>query len=210
MYSLRKYKPCGWNWGKNLKWHCVYVSVCTPVDSNIETLMYELNIVECLYNNNRTHGDVIIAGDLNSSHISSYHENTSKAKCLTAFITRYNVCKPSVNFDVEAKQHTFISKCTLLDYIPLTKALQTNVLSTLISKRASCQIHQTTSQCLQNSNLSAHASYWITQTSCKWNNKTLNFWMWKYRMHYVFILRKTKIKNVITEYLMNIIELLYH
>lgn len=149
MFTLRKYKSCGC---KNLKQQCVYVSVCTPADSNIEALMYELNIVECLYNNNRTHGDVIIAGDLNSSHISSYHENAQKAKCLTGFITRYHVRKPGVNFDVEDKQHTFILKCTLLDFIPFTEALHTNVLSTPISKRASCQIHQTTSLCLQNSN----------------------------------------------------------
>lgn len=65
--------------------------------------MYELNIVECLYNNNCIYGDVIIVGDLNSSYISSYYENVQKVKCLIVFIIRYYVCKFGVNFDVEDK-----------------------------------------------------------------------------------------------------------
>lgn len=55
--------------------------------------MCELNTVESLYNYYSTYGDVLIAGDLNSSCIS---RNAMKAKALT----RCCICIPSVDFDI--------------------------------------------------------------------------------------------------------------
>lgn len=74
--------------------------------------MYKLNTVESLYNYYSTHGDVLIAGDLNSSCISRNHTNTMKAQALTAFITRCCICMhmPSVDFNIQGENIYFYSQ----------------------------------------------------------------------------------------------------
>lgn len=90
--------------------------------------MYKLNTVESLYNYYSTYGDVLIAGDLNSSCISRNHTNTMKAQALTAFITRCCICMPSVDFNIQGEKHTFIPKCTMLDYILFSKIFVSNLI----------------------------------------------------------------------------------
>lgn len=73
--------------------------VYMPAGNNIDAYMHELNTVESFYHYYNAYGDVLIAGDFNSSCISRNHTNAKKA--LTAFITRCCICKPSVDFDIQ-------------------------------------------------------------------------------------------------------------
>jgi hypothetical protein len=50
-----------------------------------------------------------------------------KAQCLTAFLTRCSICIPSVDFDIQGELHTFIPKCTMLDYILFSKNFISNL-----------------------------------------------------------------------------------
>lgn len=44
-------------------------------------------------------------------------------------LTRCCICIPSVDFDIQGEQHTFIPKCTMLDYILFSKTFVSNLIS---------------------------------------------------------------------------------
>ena len=52
--------------------------VYLPADGNIDSYVYEFNIVEGLYNYYRKYGCVLVAGDLNHSRVTPLHTNVKK------------------------------------------------------------------------------------------------------------------------------------
>ena len=94
----------------------------------IDSYVNELTILESLYNYYSEYGNVLIAGDINSSCISSLHTNAAKHNFFAGFIKRCNLGVPTVDFDVTGENFSFIPKCTMLDYILFSKCLKDKLL----------------------------------------------------------------------------------
>ena len=75
---------------------CVYL----PADGDIENYSYEIGLLESLYTYYSIYGNVVIAGDMNSSCISKLNTNSSKSDILS-FMNRCDICLPGKVFLID-------------------------------------------------------------------------------------------------------------
>ena len=101
--------------------------VYLPSDSNTQSYVDELNLLEALTNHYSSFGDVIIGGDFNASINTKdlSHCNVYKSKILKEFITRSDLGCPNTDFKATGSKHTFITTSNSLDYNYL---LQQNIM----------------------------------------------------------------------------------
>ena len=104
--------------------------VYLPSDSNTQSYVDELNLLEALTNHYSSFGDVIIGGDFNASINTKdfSHCNVYKSKILKEFITRSDLGCPNTDFKATGSKHTFITTSTSLDYIFCSKTLRSYVM----------------------------------------------------------------------------------
>ena len=84
--------------------------VYLPSDSNTQSYVDELNLLEALTNHYSSFGDVIIGGDFNASINTKdfSHCNVYKSKILKEFITRSDLGCPNTDFKATGLKHTFL------------------------------------------------------------------------------------------------------
>lgn len=97
----------------------VYLSA----DSDIDCYIYEVNIVESLYNYYNEYGYVVIVGDINSSLISLLYINVFKYDIFFGFVNCCNIVIFIVYFKIFGEIFFFLLKCIMLDYILFNKCL---------------------------------------------------------------------------------------
>ena len=99
--------------------------VYLPSDSNVQSYVNELNLLEALFNNYSSYGDVIIGGDFNASCKDTDHprSNRYKSKAMKDVIFRCDLGCPDIDFKTTGSKHTFTQTCTTLDYIFCNKDL---------------------------------------------------------------------------------------
>ncbi|XP_062576621.1 uncharacterized protein LOC134238510 [Saccostrea cucullata] len=104
-------------------------SVHLPSDSNTQSYVDEINLLEALYNLYSSYGDVLIGGDFNASlYTKDYsHCNLQKSKIMKDLITRNNLACPNIDFKTSGSNYTFNTTRTTLDYIICSKTLSNYV-----------------------------------------------------------------------------------